>query len=142
MVNKSIISLDVGNRRIGVALANTTARLASPFTTIDRSTGDVWQALDKLIKDNNIDEVVIGLPRNMSGEDTEQTSIVKQFAEEFNQHFKLDTYFQDEAVTSVMAEEELKNRGVNYSKADIDALSATYILSDYLGEHYSRAANE
>lgn len=141
MVNKTVLGLDVGNRRVGVALANTTARIASPLTTIDRKSDDIWRVLDKLIKSNDVDTVVIGLPRNMSGEDTEQTAIVRQFVEDFKQHFTQEVHLQDEAVTSVMAEEELRARGGNYSKADIDALSATYILTDYLNENHQEADN-
>lgn len=68
MVNKSIIALDVGSRRVGVALANTVARLASPLTTIDRKTSDVWSLLGKIIDENKVDIIVIGLPRGMSGQ--------------------------------------------------------------------------
>jgi len=138
MVNKSIIALDVGSRRVGVALANTVARLASPLTTIDCKTSDVWTLLGRIIDENKVDIIVIGLPRGMSGQETEQTTLVRQFAEDFKSKFNLDYNFQDEAVTSVMAEEELQARGGSYAKGDIDALSATYILNDYITENYQQ----
>ena len=138
MVNKSIIALDVGSRRVGVALANTVARLANPLTTIDRKTSDVWTLLGKIIDENKVDIIVIGLPRGMSGQETEQTALVRQFAEDFKSKFNLDYNFQDEAVTSVMAEEELQARGGSYTKGDIDSLSATYILNDFITENYQQ----
>jgi putative transcription antitermination factor YqgF len=95
MVNKSIIALDVGSRRVGVALANTVARLASPLTTIDRKTSDVWTLLGKIIDENKVDIIVIGLPRGMSGQETEQTTLVRQFAEDFKSKFNLDYIVDD-----------------------------------------------
>ena len=129
----SIIALDVGERRVGVAIANRVAKMAHPLTTLENN--DVfWKELQAIITKESADLIVMGLPRNLSGDDTNQTRYVRDFA------LKLDgvpVIFQDEALTSVKAEAELKSRGKAYTKGDIDALSATYILEDYLIQHGS-----
>ena len=127
----NILSLDVGERRVGVAMANVVARFANPLTTLNNS-DDIWLDIAKLIADHDIETVVVGLPRNLSGDDTAQTRYARAFAEKIN---GVKIAFQDEALTSVKAEDELKIRGKPYEKGDIDALAATYILEDYLTAH-------
>lgn len=126
----SIIALDIGEKRIGVAIASRIARLARPLVTLDND-AQFRAALDVIIRDEAVDEIVIGLPRNLSGEDTEQTDYVRKFTEQFDRDM---IRFQDEALTSKKAETELQQRGKPYQKGDIDALAATYILEDYLAQ--------
>ncbi len=132
----NILALDVGERRIGVALANTLAKLPSPLTTIANNQ-ETWQNLRSLIDEHGVTHLVVGLPRNLSGDDTAQTAYCREFAETLKEKFSLDVTLQDEALTSHKAEEELKSRKTGFDKAAVDALAATYILDDYLGEHYS-----
>lgn len=129
-INK-LLGLDVGERRIGVAVANTIARLPRPVETV-LNDENVWDALRRIILDEQIDAVVVGRPRNMSGEETAQTQAVRTFMVEFQQHFPLRVMEQDETLTSRRAEAELEQRGRKFSKGDIDALAAVYILEDFL----------
>jgi putative Holliday junction resolvase len=130
----SIIALDVGERRVGIAVASLAARLARPLTTLERGE-QFLAALTKLIDDEHVGHIVIGYPRGMQGQVTEQTGVIESFAEDIRQHVNVPISYQDEALTSRQAEEELKARGRPYKKGDIDALAATYILDDYLAEH-------
>jgi putative Holliday junction resolvase len=132
--NSSILALDIGGQRIGVAIANAVARLASPLTTIEH-TADVMPVLGQLIKDNDVEVLVAGLPRGLSGQTTAQTQTIESFVAELEKHISVPVYMQDEAVTSKKAEEELRSRGKPYGKGDIDALAATYILEDFLRDH-------
>lgn len=129
----NIIALDVGERRVGVAVANRIARIANPLTTLENN-DSFWDELQAIIDKESADLIVMGLPRNLSGDDTDQTRYVRDFARKMT---TVAVIFQDEALTSVKAEKELKKRGNAYSKGDIDALSATYILEDYLIQHGS-----
>jgi putative Holliday junction resolvase len=81
-------------------------------------------------------ELVVGLPRNMSGEPTKQTELVRQFVVRRLAGFELPMHFQDESLTSVKAEQELQQRKKPYVKGDVDALAATYILDDYMEDTY------
>jgi putative Holliday junction resolvase len=127
----SILGLDVGEVRVGVALANSVARLASPYLTL-ANTGSVIQQIHDIIDKESVDVVVVGLPRNLSGEDTDQTRYCRSFADQLTPFVKV--VFQDEALTSRKAEAELQARGKAYEKGDIDSLAATYILEDFLND--------
>lgn len=128
------LGLDVGNKRIGVAVASAIARLPRALTTLDH-TETVLNDIKTIVEQESIGTVVVGLPRNLSGEDTEQTKAVRQFAEELGTYLNLPVHLQDEALTSRAAESELQRLGKNYEKSDIDALAATVILGDYIEEH-------
>ncbi len=126
-----ILALDVGEKRIGVALASKIARLAAPLLTIDNS-DSVLEDIARLIAKENVSQVVVGLPRSLNSQDTAQTIYVRNFVEKLEKALEVKVILQDEALTSHKAESELRARGSNYSKGDIDALAATYILEDYL----------
>ena len=132
---KRLLALDVGERRIGVARADTIARIASPLTTLTVDGTEVV-ALQRLMLENDITELVVGLPRNMSGEPTKQTEAVRQFVERRLSGFEMPIHYQDESLTSVTAEQELERRKKPYSKSDVDSLAATYILQDYMEANY------
>lgn len=132
--HNSIISLDVGGQRIGVAAANAVARIARPLTTLTHDE-QIMETLQRLCATEDAAAIVVGLPRNLSGEHTDQTRIVEDFVLDMKQLINLPVYWQDEAVTSRKAEEELKARRKPYAKGDIDALAATYILEDFLRDH-------
>lgn len=130
---RTVIALDVGERRIGVALASMEARIASPLLTIDRNdTADVFADIAKLVEDHAIESIVVGLPRGMEGQETDQTRSSRDFASKLQELLSVKVYMQDEAGTSLAAEDELKASTKPYQKGDIDKLAATYILSDWL----------
>ena len=132
--NGSILALDVGSARIGLALASAAARLASPAGALPNN-DSVMDALRALCQREQVRHIVIGQPRNLSGQDTQQTATTQAFGRKVAQELALPISWQDEAVTSVTAEDELRGRNRPYTKADIDALAATYILEDYLREN-------
>jgi len=132
--SSSIIALDVGNKRIGVASANAVARIPGPLTTITND-DTVVATLQDLLKKHDAALIVVGLPRGLEGQHTDQTRTVETFISMIKPHITLPIYWQDEALTSHKAEAELNARQKAYTKGDIDALAATYILDDFLGEH-------
>ncbi len=127
----SIICLDVGERRIGVASSPKDVRLASPYTTIENNESTL-ESVNDIATELNADRIIIGLPRNMSGEPTAQTKYVEDFVARLKDVVAIPVFLQDESLTSVKAEAELQSRKKPFSKGDIDALAATYILQDYL----------
>lgn len=129
----SILALDVGAVRIGMALASTRIRFANPAGVL-LNTPNVLNDLRVRCAEEGVSQLVIGLPRGLDGQETAQTTKVRSFGRQVEQELRLPVHWQDEAVTSVRAEEELRQRGKPYKKEDIDALSATYILEDYLRE--------
>jgi len=129
-LTSQILALDVGSRRIGVAQADSVSRIAYPLATIDVD-GQELRAISELISETDPMVLVVGYPRNQSGETTAQTASVEAFAAKLRP-CEVPIVFQDESLTSVMAEERLKAQGAPYAKADIDAMAATIILTDYL----------
>lgn len=133
MQNQSnILALDVGDRRIGVALARQPVLLAIPITTIDNN-ASISAEIHKLITEYYVGTVVVGLPRDLDGQETAQTKIVRNFADQLAADLKVPVKLQDEAVTSVKAEAELNARQSTYNKEAVDSLAAVYILEDYIG---------
>lgn len=131
----TILALDIGAQRIGVASANIIARIASPLVTISNDSATP-ETIKRLIADHDVELLVIGLPRGLDGQETGQTQTVRDFVEDLRRTLgDFPVQFQDEALTSRKAEEELAARGKPYQKGDIDALAATYILDDYLQEN-------
>lgn len=136
-----VLALDVGERRIGVAVASLIARLPAAHSTIDRmKTPDAVAAVAELVRATDAEVVVVGLPRGMSGQETAQTNVARTFARELAAVLDVPITMQDEAVTSVAAEERLKARGRAYDKGDIDAEAAAIILDDYLASLPERRA--
>lgn len=129
----NVLALDIGEKRIGVAVANMTARLPRPLTTLPNDNALV-AALKTCMKDEAAEVIVVGLPRNLDGNDTAQTAYVRAFVDRLEKELDGTIYLQDEALTSQKAETELRARGQAYEKCDIDALAATYILEDFLRE--------
>ena len=129
----TILALDVGERRVGVARASTMARLASPLVTLERG-ADTLKAITEIVQTESVSRIVVGLPRGLQGQSTPQTAAVAAFGKEL-ETLGLPLHWQDEALTSRKAEAELESRGKPYNKGDIDALSAVYILEDFLRDH-------
>ncbi len=127
----NLLSLDIGEKRIGVALADMDAPFPAPLTTLEASE-HLATEFAAILKKNYVTAVVIGLPRNQSGERTAQTDRVEQIAQLLNIPKEIPTYWQDESLTSVKAQEELERRKKPYAKAAVDALAATYILEDFI----------
>jgi putative Holliday junction resolvase len=135
--NKSVIGLDVGGKRIGVAVASLDVRLPRPLATLERG-ADFFNALRDLVKAESAGELVVGLPRGLDGQHTAQTAEAEAFARELGEHFELPIHMQDEALTSKHAEAELEARGKPYRRGDIDSLAAVYILQDWLAENHAQ----
>ena len=127
-----ILALDYGEKRVGVAIAHVVARLPRPLTTL-LNTENLYSDIRALISTEDVSLVVVGLPRGMDGGYTQQTRDAEQFAEQLAPMIDVPVQLTDETLTSVDAESSLA--GSNYTKADVDALAATYILERYLTEH-------
>lgn len=127
-----IIGLDVGEKRIGVARADSQTRIAIPVGYITVN-GLEWQEIAKIARINGTDWFVLGLPRSNEGNETKQSEYVRRFAEALKKQIPgAKIRFQDESLTSVMAEERLKERRKPYEKGDIDAEAAAIILQDFM----------
>ena len=134
--SESMIALDVGEKRIGVAIANGSVAIAIPYDTIEVDGTEISQ-IAQLIETESVTRIIIGYPRNQSGEATAQTAYVERFADTLKE-LDVDIEFQDESLTSVHAEDRLKSQKQPYTKGDIDMVAASIILQDYLEQNHGR----
>lgn len=132
-MKKNLVCLDVGEKRIGVAIADSSIRIAIPYDVIEVDGTEVKQITELLVRQNS-DLLIAGLPRGQKGGETSQTEFVRNFMENFKDF--VTVAYQDESLTSVIAEKRLKERRAPYSKGDIDKEAASIILQDYLEENY------
>lgn len=133
---ENFVCLDVGEKRIGVAVGDSAIRIAVPYETVEVDGTEV-ETITAIIVKENVNTLIVGYPRNQSGEATAQTRYVETFAKQFEDTVTT-IVFQDESLTSVLAEQQLVSYNKPYTKGDIDAQAAAIILEDYLGEKYGR----
>ena len=131
------VGLDVGDRRIGVAVCDDTGLIASAVGNIVRSDDDYEGDLKKTaaeIERLNGEQIVIGLPKNMNGTIGPRAQAIQQFAEDLKKYTSLPIAFWDERLTTVAAEKMMIQAGVRRDKRkkNVDRIAATFILQDFL----------
>lgn len=126
----TFLALDIGEKRIGVAQADSGVRIAFPLCTVDVDGLELGR-LREIVAEARPSLLVVGYPRNQKGEATAQTEEVKRVAVTL-ESLGVPIVFQDESLTSVLAEDYLKRNKKHYTKGDIDAHAAAIILGDYL----------
>ncbi|MBE5761443.1 MAG: Holliday junction resolvase RuvX [Clostridiales bacterium] len=129
------LALDVGEKRIGVAMSDPLGITAQPVTTIHRKIrrDDIAQIVD-IIKTNGVDTVVCGLPKNMDGSEGFQAEETRLFAQALKEASGMEVVFVDERLTTASARRTLIEGGVRRDKRKgvIDKIAAVYILETYL----------
>ncbi|MFC1932114.1 Holliday junction resolvase RuvX [Chloroflexota bacterium] len=133
------LGLDIGDRRIGVALSDPGGILASPFTIIDCT--DEQQAIEALIaiiEQNEVGHIIAGLPRSMNGSIGRQAEKVKTFIQKLCSRTEVPVEFRDERLTTVSAKRLMQASRTKKTKrkARDDAIAAALILQGYLDEKH------
>ena len=130
-----VMALDVGGRRIGVALSDTTRVLASPLTTLRAEPRDrALSEIAALVLRHEVAEVVVGLPLTLSGEVGPQAHVIQLFVERLKGVLTAPIHLFDERLTTVAAERMMLDLGLKpeQRKARIDEVAASIILQDFL----------
>ena len=136
-----MLGIDYGAKRIGLALSDATATLASPWRLLLRPPSEaetlriMIKEIDTLAKDDDgLEAVVVGWPRRLDGSPTHQTAVVETFARALEAKIALPVVLQDERLSSHEAEARLavKESDWRKRKAKLDAMAAAVILQDYL----------
>ena len=130
-----IMALDIGTKRIGIALSDPLLITAQPFDTIQRIPEK--ESIDKIaeiINLYNVNKIVAGLPLMMNGDWGPQAQDCKDFGEKVSQKTQIDVIFIDERLTTFEAEEILKKQKAKYTKDKglVDKIAASIILKEYL----------
>ena len=131
----SALGLDVGKKRIGIAGCDGTGLIATGLTTLERSSfaKDV-EELRKLVEEREVKVLVVGLPYSMDGSLGAQAQQVQKLAQRLSQALKLPIEYVDERLTSLEAEQQLKEqkRFSRHDKGAIDRVAAAIILQQWL----------
>lgn len=130
-----ILALDIGDRRIGVAVSDPMGIIASPYTVIDRKyTPDYLTEISKIVINRSIEKLVVGMPLNMKGQASAQTEKVSKMILDLKSYFDLPVISIDERLSSISAEKSLQQQGVKtgHNKGDIDKTAAAIFLQEYL----------
>jgi putative Holliday junction resolvase len=133
--NKPILCIDYGTKRIGLAKSDAGWMIASPYDVIrNNKFTQVASIIEKIIKDNHIIGLVIGLPYGMQGEENKKCQSIRQFGQNIIKLIDIPVYFQDERFTTLQAEETLTNFKVSRDKKNerVDKIAASYILQAFL----------
>ena len=128
------IGIDLGTKRVGLALSDSLNIIASPFKTLTFiDNDDLVSKLSNIINDNNVKTIILGLPLNMSGVDTEQTKKVRTFKASLAK-LNIPILYEDERLSSVSAKKSLvmQNVKTGHNKAEIDRTAAAIILQQFL----------
>ena len=128
------LGVDPGDARIGVARSDPTGFLATPLETVRRGKGDVAR-LARLVVEEGVVEVVVGLPRSLSGGEGPAAAKVREFAARLAERIAPVTVrLQDERLTTVSAEAMLRDRGKKGAerRAVVDQAAAVFILQHAL----------
>ncbi|MCC7162239.1 MAG: Holliday junction resolvase RuvX [Anaerolineae bacterium] len=129
------LALDVGNKRVGVAVGSSEARIATPLTVLKRRTieQDV-AALLKLVGEYQVEQLVVGLPRNADNTPSKQEQLTRHYAEQLQTALGLPIILFDERYSTAAAMQIQRSRGLDEKRgrATLDANAAAVILQEFL----------
>ncbi|RKY25816.1 MAG: Holliday junction resolvase RuvX [Planctomycetota bacterium] len=127
------LGIDYGIKRTGLAICDPAETIASPLTVIEGQK-ELLEKIADIVKTENVEAVVLGLPLNMNDSAGPQAKLVFQFAERLKAHLHIPVHFQDERLSSFAAEDKLASAKIKKSrrKKHIDAVAAAEILEAFL----------
>lgn len=140
-IRPPVVALDLGEKRVGVAISDTLLISITPLDALPRTN---WKQLLRdvadVVRHYDAQTVVIGLPLKMSGSDGDAALEVRRLAQNFARSLEIPVYLQDERLTSVAAEQNLRLRGYKREQvaAHVDSEAAALILGDFLGSGQAR----
>ncbi len=130
-----VMALDIGTKRIGIALSDYLLMLANGHSFIMREPEEnAIREIERIAKENNVKKIVVGIPLNMDGTRGFQAEDCIEFSKNLNGY---DIIYEDERLTSDTAEENLRNKKIDFrkNKGLVDIESACIILEQYLSRH-------
>jgi putative Holliday junction resolvase len=135
-VSGTLLGFDFGERRIGVAVGETSTRIASPLETIaENSTARTLEAVGALVREWQPCAFVVGRPKHADGSPHRVALLAAKFARRLAGVHRLPVFLVDETLTSASAESALRETRTRARReGDVDALAATFILQSYLDD--------
>ena len=138
------LGIDLGSRRIGVAVSDTTGTLASPITVVERGPGEdaAHRRLAELVDEYEAEVVVVGLPLSLDGTEGPAAAACRDEAKRLADCLSVPVETYDERFTTVTAEQQLREAGVpgRAMRAVIDKVAASVLLQAWLDRQTTRAS--
>ena len=136
MIEGTLIGFDFGERRIGVAVGETSTRIASPLRTIDAVANEPrFRAIQEIVEEWRPAAFVVGRPRHADDSPHAVALLAEKFARRLAARYDLPVVFVDETLSSAAAESSLRETRTRAARAtDIDAMAATLILQSFLDD--------
>jgi len=132
---RRILALDMGEKRIGVAVSDETQLIARSYTVVERTSRAAdFAQLAEIVARENVGSLLVGLPVEMDGAEGSLALWVRDYGAALAEHLGLPVTFWDESFTSKQASASMRARGIRAreQKNWIDAVAAAFILQDYL----------
>jgi putative Holliday junction resolvase len=140
-----IIALDLGEKRIGVAISDEGRTLARSLTVLKRKSRlEDFERIGRLAGESSVALLLVGLPLLPSGEEGEKAAWVRDYSADLARHLALPVELWDESYTTVRAEASLRERGIHGKRRRqrVDAAAAAFILQSYLDAQATRYADK
>ncbi|MEO0240522.1 MAG: Holliday junction resolvase RuvX [candidate division WOR-3 bacterium] len=118
-----ILGIDYGKKWIGIAISDPLKVIANPLKEINLEEKNILEEIDKILKEFEIEKIIIGLPLTMSGKEIEMCEEIKKFKKEIEEKFKIETILWDERFTTKIVKDLKKESHKN---------AAAVLLQDYL----------
>lgn len=129
-----ILSIDYGKKRTGIAVTDPLQIIAGGLTTVP--TAQLYDFLEKYINENEVELIVVGEPKQVNGQPSENMERIKQFVSRWKKNKRVPIVYYDERFTSVLAHKTMIDSGIGkkarQNKALVDEISATIILQSFL----------
>jgi putative Holliday junction resolvase len=131
---RRVLGLDLGQSRIGVAISDPARRMAVPLGTVHTGAPEDVKAIAAIVRENDVGEIVVGLPLGLSGRRGEAADHAEKFAEALRGFLGISVSLQDERLSTVQAERQLKAAGMRGRdrRAVVDQSAAVIILQAFL----------
>jgi len=130
-----VLALDIGTKRIGVAISDELGWIAQPMTVIKRKSDEqVLRRIEEIVKKNEVSEIVVGLPLTLRGEIGKSACMVLAFVEKLKEYLHIPIITWDESFSSAQAEKALIQADISRLKRKkvIDKIAAALILESFL----------
>ena len=143
-----IMGLDFGSRTVGVAISDSLLLTAQGVEIIRRKEENKLRQtlarIEELIVENEVEEIVLGLPKNMNDTEGVRVELTKEFKEKLERRTGLPVYFRDERLTTVAADKAMMEAGIRREnrKDYVDMIAATLILQGYLDRRNNEKKKE
>lgn len=132
------LGVDYGEKRIGLAISDETGLIASPMPVLKvKSLPDAVKKLQRIVKNQNVDKLIIGLPLNQKGGETQQSIKTRYFAQAFENTNGTEVEFWNESYTSAQAK-KTSTKGTSRKRKNLDSEAARIILQEYLDSQQAK----